>query len=50
MSTKILRRMARLDELGLRHKQHNRFMKLFQSYNYKKVFIDSKMIKAWGHN
>ena len=48
MGTKILRHIARLDELGLQHKHHDSFMDLIHAYDYESVFTDSKMIKAWG--
>ncbi|MEM9548275.1 MAG: DUF3541 domain-containing protein [Bacteroidota bacterium] len=48
MATKVLRHVARLDELGLRHKNHQDFMKLLHSYNFEKAFTNPQMIKAWG--
>ena len=48
MATKILRHVARLDELGLQHKKHKKFIKLLKGYDFKKVFTDPLMIKAWG--
>jgi len=48
MGTKILRHVARLDELGLRHEKHDEFMRLINSYDFKKAFTDPLMIKAWG--
>lgn len=48
MATKILRHVARLDELGLQHKNHDEFMQLISSYDYKSAFTDPQMIKAWG--
>jgi len=48
MSTKILRHIARLDELGLRHERHDEFMKLIEQYDYQKAFTDPEMIRAWG--
>ena len=48
MAVKILRHLARLDELGLRHKDHNRFITLLKAYDFEKVFTDSKMIESWG--
>ena len=48
MATKILRHVARLDELGLQHKKHKKIIKLLKEYDFKKVFTDPMMIKAWG--
>lgn len=48
MAAKILRHVARLDELELRHKNHKQFMKMLKSYDFEQVFTDSLMIKAWG--
>ncbi|MDF1696155.1 MAG: DUF3541 domain-containing protein [Saprospiraceae bacterium] len=48
MGVKILRHVARLDELGLRHNEHAQFMDLLRSYDFKKAFTDREMIKAWG--
>ncbi len=48
MAAKILRHVARLDELGLRHEHHDEFMHLIRSYNYERVFTNTTMIKAWG--
>ncbi len=48
MSTKILRHLTRLDELGLRHQHHDQFMHLMRQYDYRSVIMDASMIKAWG--
>ncbi len=48
MATKILRHVARLDELGLQHKKHKKFIQLLEDYDFQKVFTDPMMIKAWG--
>lgn len=48
MATKILRNVARLDELGLQHKKDASFRKLLANYDFQKVFTDPMMIKAWG--
>ena len=48
MGTQILRHVARLDELGLRHHHHNQFMRLIKSYDFYKAFADRDMIRAWG--
>ena len=47
-AAKMLRSVARLDELGIEHNQHDDFMKALRSYDFRKVFEDSIMIKAWG--
>lgn len=48
MATKVLRHVARLDELGLQHKKHKKLIQLLEGYHFQKVFTDSMMIKAWG--
>lgn len=48
MATKILRHVARLDELGLKHEHHDQFMDLLRGYDFHKAFTDSEMIRAWG--
>ena len=45
---KFLRHVARLDELGLRHESHDEIIALLESYDFKTVFTDSMMIRAWG--
>ncbi len=47
-ATRILRNLARLDELGLRHNHHKEFMTLLKQYDFKSVFTDEMMIRAWG--
>ena len=48
MGTKILRHVARLDELGLKHEKHEAFMALIRGYDYESAFTDPEMIRAWG--
>lgn len=48
MATKILRHVARLDEVGLKHKKHKEFIRLLKTYDFKTVFTNQQMIKAWG--
>lgn len=47
-ATKLLRHVARLDEVGLRHKHHDEFIKALKSYDFEAVFTDKMMIRAWG--
>lgn len=47
-ATKLLRHVARLDEVGLRHERHEEFVVALRSYDFERAFTDEKMIKAWG--
>ncbi len=47
-ATKLLRHVARLDEVGLRHQHHDEFIAALKSYDFERVFTNDKMIKAWG--
>lgn len=47
-ATKLLRHVARLDEVGLRHEHHDEFIEVLKSYDFKTVFTNKMMIKAWG--
>lgn len=48
IANKVLRNVLRLQELGLYHSEHDHFVALLQSYDFKSVFTDSDMIRAWG--
>ena len=47
-ATKLLRHVARLDEVGLRHQHHDKFIGLLTSYDFESAFTNKKMIRAWG--
>ncbi len=47
-ATKLLRHVARLDEVGLRHEHHDEFIEALKSYDFKRAFTNYRMIKAWG--
>jgi len=47
-ATKLLRHVARLDEVGLRHQYHDEFIEVLKGYDFEEVFTDEKMIRAWG--
>ena len=46
--TQILRHVARLNELGLSHEHNEDFIRLIENYDFKTVFEDGEMIRAWG--
>lgn len=47
-ATKLLRHVARLDEVGLRHQHHDEFIQALRSYDFESAFTDHEMIRAWG--
>lgn len=48
VSTDLLRRMARLDEYGLKHKNDELFRQILRSQDFREYVTDPAMIRVWS--
>lgn len=48
VSTDLLRRMARLDEYGLKHKDDAVFREIIRSQDFRRYVTDTDMIRSWA--
>jgi len=48
VSTDLLRRLARLDEYGLKHKSDEVFRQILRRHDFRRYVTDTAMIRAWA--